>query len=121
MTKKQATILLEIFITILTIFTVFTLIDLNSNETYLKTTFKTSTNKEIFIPKHSYFKEDKNNKAVFYSLKSKEDLEIEINNYLKDFSSLSNIQTISYIKGDLIIKSYTVKNAFFVRKIVIEY
>ncbi len=121
MTKKQTIILLEIFVGIVAFITVFILISLNSNETYLKTTFTTTTNKEIFIPKHSYFKEDKNNKAVFYSLKSEEDLEAEIDNYLKDFSSLSNIETISYIKGDLVIKSYTVKNMLLIRKIVIEY
>lgn len=121
MTKKQSRIFLGILIGIIILIILFTMLNLHNNETYLNTTFKTTTNKEIFIPKHSYFKEDKDNKAVFYSLKSEEDLEAEIDNYLKDFSSLSNIETISYIKGDLVIKSYTVKNMLLIRKIIIEY
>ena len=59
--------------------------------------------------------------ATFYSLKSKNLLDEEISNYLKDFTYFNNGNTYGYINDDVFLQSYEVIDLGLYRKIVIVY
>lgn len=77
---------------------------------------------DIFIPLHSYLESECCfTAATFYSLRSKKELESEINNYLKDFEYFNDESTYGYRKGNLFIQSYVVEDKGLYRKIIITY
>ena len=102
-----------------------------TNKTFLKTTYIGVNNQEIFIPRFSYFIDESGmTVASFKSLKSKRQLEEEIENYIKDFEYFNDFEdgqtdkdivTFGYRKGDLYIQSYTVVDEMFYRRIYITY
>lgn len=76
----------------------------------------------MFIPKYSYFKSDCcMYAAIFQSLKTKKDLEKEINDYMKDFEYFEDEHTYGYRNGDIFIQKYEVQDLGLYRKIVIVY
>ncbi len=93
-----------------------------NNKTFFKTTYVGNNNQEMFIPKYSYFKKDCcMYAATFQSLKSKDTLQKEIDDYMKDFEYFEDETTYGYRKGDLFIQSYEVQDLGLYRKIVIVY
>ncbi len=93
-----------------------------SNKTFFKTTYIGTNNKEIFIPRYSYFdRECCFTAATFYSLKSEKQLKKEISNYLKEFEYFSDDTTYGFKKDNLFIQSYVVENHGLYRKIIITY
>ena len=102
-----------------------------SQRIFLKTTYIGVNNQEIFIPRFSYFIDESGmTVASFKSLKSKRQLEEEIENYIKDFEYFNDFEdgqtdkdivTFGYRKGDLYIQSYTVVDEMFYRRIYITY
>lgn len=107
---------------------------LADNKTFFKTTYVGYDHKERFIPKYSYLEQESGNYcASFKSLRSKKDLENEINEYLKDFEYFDNSDnnndspsneyglTHGYRKGDLFIQSYSVKDEGLFRRIYLYY
>lgn len=118
--------LLNKFILILILFTLF-LFSLFSyllftNKTFFKNYYTTVDNKEIYLPKYSYFKDECcMYSASFISLKSKKDLQKEINQYLKNFTYFENDTTFGYLKNDLFIQRYGVEDKGLYRIIYIVY
>lgn len=95
---------------------------LYTNKTFFKTTYKGMNNQEMFIPQYSYFKEDCCMYcATFYSLRTQNDLENEINHYLKDFDYFENDETYGYKKDKLFIQEYKVEDEGLYRIIYIVY
>lgn len=93
-----------------------------NNKTFFKSTYIGVEKQEIFIPKYSYFKDECcMTAASFYSLKSKSNLEKEINEYMNDFEYFEDETTYGYKKGNLFIQSYEVIDEGLYRKIVIIY
>lgn len=93
-----------------------------NNKTFFSNSYIGLNNKEIFIPKYSYFNREAGMVvASFYSLKSKNNLDKEISNYIEDFEYFENEHTFGYMKGDLFIQSYTVEDKGLYRKIYITY
>lgn len=80
------------------------------NKTFYKNVYK-SGNSEISVPRFSFFVKERGAAiATFYSLKSKNSLENEINKFLKE-DNISNVR----------IASYKVNDTSWYRTIVIEY
>ena len=95
---KKALVIISIIAAIL-IFII-----LLSNKTFFKTTYVGINDQEIFIPRYSFFKREAGmTVASFYSLKSEETLEREIENYMKDFKYFEDESTYGYRKGNLFI------------------
>ena len=93
-----------------------------NNKTFFTTTYIGIQNQNIYIPKYSYFKSECcMTAATFISLKSKKELEKDINNYLKDFNYFEDDSTYGYQKDDLFIQSYEVEEKILYRKIIIVY
>lgn len=116
--KKILIILITIILFISFILTYL----LYNNKTFFKTTYTSIENQEIFIPKYSYFKEVCcMYVAYFYSLKSKNDLQKEIDDYMKDFKYFENDETYGYKKDDLFIQEYGVEDHGLYRIIYIVY
>lgn len=98
------------------------IIFLASNETFFKTKYIGVTNKEIFVPRFSYFYVDSGmHTAEFKSLKSKKTLEKEISNYLETLSYFVDAEASGYKKDDLTIYSYTVEDKGWFRQILVTY
>ena len=107
---------------ILLIIIIGIIIFLSGNETFFKNKYIGVTNKEIFVPRFSYFKVDSGMyTAEFHSLKSKKALEKEISNYLETLSYYVDTETSGYRKDDLVIYSYTVEDKGWYREILISY
>ncbi len=118
MKRKVIMILLGIFLCLICLF-LFLIV---TNKTFLKTVYIGKQNQEIFIPRFSYFqKECCFTAATFFSLKSKKQLQKEIDNYLKEFTFFENNETYGYQKGDLFIQKYEIEEYVFYRKIIITY
>ena len=116
--KKTINIIFVIFIILIGLL----LAVLLCNKTFFKNTYIGVNGQEIFIPKYSYFKREAGmTVASFYSLKSKNNLEYEISNYMNDFKYIDNEHTYGYVKNDLLIQSYTVEERGLFRKIYITY
>lgn len=117
--NKKLIISLSSIVTVI-LMLIFSLLVLN--KTFFKATYIGVGGQEIFIPKYSYFKEECcMTVASFYSLRSKERLQKEIDNYMKDFKYFEDESTYGYKKEDLFIQSYEVSNIGLYRKIVIVY
>ena len=122
MKKKIILIIVAFILVVLIVLGSFIGIKLVNNKTFLKTTYVGVNNQEMFIPKYSYFKSDCcMYAATFESLRSKSELEKEINDYLKDFEYFEDDHTYGYRKGDLFIQTYEVQDLGLYRKIVIVY
>ncbi len=120
MSKRTYAIILVLLI--LFILGGFTYMILDSNKTYFKNEYIGVHGEKIYIPKHSYYvSECCMTAATFYSLRSKNDLEKDINRYLKGFEYFEDDTTYGYQKGDLFIQSYNVEDKGFYRQIVIVY
>ena len=116
--KKIVLIVCGIILAILICITIF----LASNETFFKTKYIGVTNKEIFVPRFSYFYVDSGmHTAEFKSLKSKKTLEQEISNYLETLSYFVDAEASGYKKDDLTIYSYTVDDKGWYRQILVTY
>lgn len=128
--KKEVRVII-ILILISAVWIVACSIPLFTNKTFFKTIYIGVNNQEIFIPRFSYFEDESGMfVASFKSLKSKKQLDEEIENYMKDFEyfddfkdgqSDKDIITYGYRKGDLFIQSYTVVDEIFYRRIFITY
>ena len=93
-----------------------------TNKTFYKDVYVTQNNKEIFVPRFSYFdSECCMTASTFYSLKPKNTLENEINKYLSDFIYFNNGFSYGYVKDDIYIQSYEVTDLGLYRKIVLVY
>lgn len=123
MDKKRTTIIVIISLVLIAFILGTLIVSLINNKTFFKTTYiSREGNKEIFIPKYSYFKEECcMTAATFYSLKSKKQLDKEILNYMKDFEYFDNDETYGYQKKDLFIQRYEVIEKGLYRKIIIVY
>ena len=121
MSKKK--IIIITIINIIIILIVGIIILLVCNKTFLKNTYIGVQNQKIFIPKYSYFIDECcRTVASFYSLKYKEELQKEIDEYMKDFEYFEDEHTYGYKKGDLFIQSYEViDDGSIFRKIFIGY
>ena len=129
--KKEVKIIIIIFVSILVVGIITSSIKLCTNKTFFKTTYIGVNNQEIFIPRFSYFiNESGMTVATFKSLKSKKQLEEEIENYMKDFEYFNDFEdgktnqdrvTFGYRKGNLFIQSYTVVDEIAFRRIFITY
>ena len=118
-------ILIFLFIFIICIYT------LSTNKTFFKDTYIGVQNQEIFIPRYSFFENESGmTVASFKSLKSKKELEKEIENYMKEFEYFNDFEdelthahklTYGYKKGDLFIQSYKVIDEVLYRRIYITY
>jgi len=114
--SKKTLIIIGIIIAICIFIILFT------NKTFFKTTYIGINNQGIFIPRYSFFKREAGmTVASFYSLKSEETLQKEIDNYMKHFEYFEDESTYGYRKGDLFIQSYEVANEGLYRKIYIIY
>lgn len=114
--------IIKVIISIISILIIGLLIVLISNKTFFKTTYIGKQKQKIFIPKYSYFKEECcMTVASFYSLKSKEQLQKEINEYMKYFEYFEDNSTYGYKKNNLFIQSYKVIEDGIFRKIIIVY
>ena len=112
----------KVLIIIAIILAISVLIILLGNKTFFKTTYIGINNQEFFIPRYSFFKREAGmTVASFYSLKSEETLQKEIDNYMKNFEYLEDETTYGYKKGDLFIQSYQVGDEGLYRKIYITY
>ena len=93
-----------------------------NNKTFFKTTYVGKNSQEMFIPKYSYFKSDCcMYAATFHSFRSKNTLQKEIDDYMKDFEYFEDEHTYGYKKGDLFIQNYEVQDLGLYRKIIIVY
>ena len=111
-----------IFTIIIVCFVSYVTILVINNKTFLTNTYTGSGNYDIFIPKYSYFKDECcMYSANFYSLKSKEKLDNEINNYLDQFEYFEDESSYGYIKDGLIIQSYDVVDHGLYRSFSIVY
>ena len=123
--KKKKWVIISCIAFIILIITISLLIVnslLVNNKTFYKTTYIGIDNQEFFIPKYSYFKKECcMTAATFYSLRSKKDLEKEINDYMKDFEYFEDEHTYGYMKGDLFIQNYEVTDHRLYREIIITY
>lgn len=129
--KKEVKIIIIIVVLILVVGLITSSIKLCTNKTFFKTTYIGVNNQEIFIPRFSYFiNESGMTVATFKSLKSKKQLEEEIENYMKDFEYFNDFEdgkidqdiiTFGYRKGDLFIQSYEVVDEIAFRRIFITY
>ena len=129
--KKEVKIIIIIVVLILVVGLITSSIKLCTNKTFFKTTYIGVNNQEIFIPRFSYFiNESGMTVATFKSLKSKKQLEEEIENYMKDFEYFNDFEdgktnqdrvTFGYRKGNLFIQSYTVVDEIAFRRIFITY
>lgn len=128
--KKVAIWIVVLLVLIIVICGVLGYKKLADNKTFFKTTYVGYDHKERFIPKYSYLEQESGNYcASFKSLRSKKDLENEINEYLKDFEYFDNNDnpsneyglTHGYRKGDLFIQSYSVKDEGLFRRIYLYY
>ena len=118
-------ILIFLFIFIICICT------LSTNKTFFKDTYLGVQNQEIFIPRYSFFENESGmTVASFKSLKSKKELEKEIENYMKEFEYFNDFEdelthadklTYGYKKRDLFIQSYKVIDEVLYRRIYITY
>ena len=116
--KKKLLIILVFIIVSLIILVLF---KLKNNATFYSEIYH-GRGHDIFIPKYSYLESECCfTAATFYSLRSKKDLEKEINNYLKDFDYYEDDSYYGYRKGNLYIQSYIVEDKTLYRKIVITY
>ena len=116
MKKKLIIIISLILIIIVSIFGIIKY-KLKTNATYYSEIYH-GRGHDIYIPLHSYLKEECcMTAAVFYSMRSKEDLESEIDKYLSDFNKLE----YGYRKDNLYIQSYIVEDKGLYRQIVITY
>ena len=103
------------------IFSYITILLIN-NKTFLSNIYEGAGHYKIFIPKYSYFKEECCMwSATFYSVKSKENLDNEINNYLDEFEYFEDESTYGYKKDGLIIQSYDVEDRGLYRSFSIVY
>ena len=119
---KKKNILITSLISIIVVLIIILLFLLISNKTFFSNTYIGVQKQEIFIPKYSYFKEECcMTVAFFYSLKSKEQLQQEIDEYMKDFEYFEDASTYGYKKDDLFIQSYKVVDDGIFRKITIVY
>lgn len=122
MKEKHHSKLLMIIINIVIILTLILSYLLYTNKTFFKTTYQGNNQHIIFVPQYSYFKEECcMYSATFYSLRNKEDLQKEINDYLKDFTYLENNITYGYQKETLFIHKYIVEDKGLYRLITIVY
>lgn len=120
MKNKKNIIILVILISIFLLICVS--IVLINNKTFFKNTYIGIQGQEIFIPKYSYFKEECcMTVAIFYSLRTEQELKKEINDYMSDFEYFTDNTTYGYKKGDLFIQTYEVVNRGLYRKIFITY
>ena len=120
--KKIKNIIFAFLITLICIFILSISFILINNKTFFKNTYIGVQNQEIFIPRYSFFKDECCfTVATFYSLKSEKQLQIEIDNYMKDFTFIHNESTYGYKKNDLFIQKYEVKDKIFFREIIIVY
>ena len=129
--KKEVKIIIIIVVLILVVGLITSSIKLCTNKTFFKTTYIGVNNQEIFIPRFSYFIDESGmTVATFKSLKSKKQLEEEIENYMKDFEYFNDFEdgktnqdrvTFGYRKGNLFIQSYTVVDEIAFRRIFITY
>ena len=93
-----------------------------NNKTFMYNIYVGADDVEIFVPKYSYFKDECcSYTASFYSLKSEEKLNNEINNYLYSFDSFENNSMKGYKKDNLFIQSYNVEDQGLYRTINITY
>lgn len=129
--KKEVKIIIIIVVLILVVGLITSSIKLCTNKTFFKTTYIGVNNQEIFIPRFSYFIDESGmTVASFKSLKSKKQLEEEIENYMKDFEYFNDFEdgktnqdrvTFGYRKGNLFIQSYKVVDEIAFRRIFITY
>ena len=113
--KTLITIILVCFFSFITILLI-------NNKTFLTNYYEGAGNYKIFVPKYSYFTgECCMYSANFYSLKSKANLDKEINNYLDQFEYFENDETYGYKKDGLVIQSYDVKDHKLYRSFSIVY
>ena len=104
------------------VFIGMTLLYLSTNKTFFKTTYIGVRDQEIFIPKYSFFKEECcMTAATFYSLRSKDKLTKEIEEYMSSFEYFDDEGTYGYRRGDLFIQEYIVVDLGLYRKIIITY
>lgn len=116
--KKKTTLIVSIVITLIL---VGIIIFLAQNKTFFKDKYISVTNKEIFVPRFSYFKEENETSAKFTSLKGTTVLEKEISNYLETFNYYVDVDSAGYKKDSLIIFNYTVADKGWYREILVEY
>lgn len=130
--KKKVLSVLVILLLVVVVLIFFTYRKLASNKTFFKTTYIGYDYKERFIPKYSYFENESGYTcASFKSLRSKKELEKEIDEYLKDFEYFNDFEedtstkeyglTYGYRKGDLFIQSYDVIDEGLFRRIYLVY
>lgn len=115
--KKIVLIVCGVILVILLGITIF----LAQNKTFFKTKYIGVTNKEIFVPRFSYFKEDSKNILKLNSIKSKKTLDKEIGNYLETLSYYVDTNSSGYKKEDLVIYTYTVEDKGWYREITVTY
>lgn len=115
--KKIITLLLCIILCVILIILCF-------NKTFLRTTYKGLGDVEIFIPRFSFFvKEGGETVATFYSLRNKNILQKEIDNYLSNFEYMESHNGIGsgYENEDLHIENYGVVDNVLYRRIYVTY
>lgn len=92
------------------------------NKTFFHTTYRGIGGEEFFVPRFSYFHEECcMTMATFFSLRSKESLEKEINDYLEGFTKFRDESTYGYRKDDLFLQSYEVIDHVLYRSIHLTY
>jgi len=117
--KKKVVMILCFLILLVFLLTGYLLF---TNKTFFKESYLRVDQKEMFIPKYSYFKDECcMTAATFYSFRFKKNLDYEIKHYMDDFDYFEDETTYGYQKKDLFIQSYLVEDHFFYRKIIIVY
>lgn len=115
-------VVLKVCLVVIIVLVLFISFKLVSNKTFFKTKYVGLQKQEIFIPRFSYFDEECcMTAAYFYSLKSKNKLDKEIKNYMKDFKYFENESTYGYEKNRLFIQKYETEEHGLYRKIIIVY
>lgn len=102
---------------ILIIFVIVILLFLATNRCFFFTTYRDGE-KEIFVPRFCFlYKESGLTVLTFYSLRSQNSLQKEIDEYLSTFEKRNN----SYVKDNIYISSYNVYELGIYRRINLVY
>lgn len=108
----------KFLIIVVIIFAIIGFLFLITNRCFFFTTYK-GGDKNIFIPRFCFlYKEGGLTVASFCSLRSKDSLQKEIDNYLSTFSKR---ESGVYVKDDLYIETYNVIEMGTYRRIVLTY